>query len=414
MKKILLSIFLCLPFLLSAQPYTIKHLSIREGLSNNHVVSIAQDKRGSLWFATEEGLNKFDGIRFLTYYKEETTGKQSITGNELNCLLDDPVDSILWIGTQRAGINAYNYANDSFITYRHNENNPESLVTDDITKIIAASDGNLWICTYWKGVDYFDKQTGQFTHYNTETVPGFASNHIWSAIDGGNGLLYIGHVDRGFSILSIKDKTVKNVTHEPQTPNSLPGNEVTCVYKDKSGNIWIGTDRGVEMCIRDRAESVFRVRQCAHTPLPNSGTSHRPRNRDVYKRQIKNGMRIRVVRIIHFIADTPQENTGMIAVTTYHIGYVPFYPLLEEVESTVITRSTHIPALYPFAFRKLPFVRDFIHYKKSQAVTQFIKNGGLWVMAHADGIYANPFQVIQAAFPYLRRHYCTQHSCIMM
>ena len=245
MKKILLSIFLCLPFLLSAQPYTIKHLSIREGLSNNHVVSIAQDKRGSLWFATEEGLNKFDGIRFLTYYKEETTGKQSITGNELNCLLDDPIDSILWIGTQRAGINAYNYANDSFITYRHNENNPESLVTDDITKIIAASDGNLWICTYWKGVDYFDKQTGQFTHYNTETVPGFASNHIWSAIDGGNGLLYIGHVDRGFSILSIKDKTVKNFTHEPQSPNSLPGNEVTCVYKDKSGNIWIGTDRGV-------------------------------------------------------------------------------------------------------------------------------------------------------------------------
>ena len=116
MKKILLSIFLYLPFLLSAQPYTIKHLSIREGLSNNHVVSIAQDKRGSLWFATEEGLNKFDGIRFLTYYKEETTGKQSITGNELNCLLDDPVDSILWIGTQRAGINAYNYANDSSLT----------------------------------------------------------------------------------------------------------------------------------------------------------------------------------------------------------------------------------------------------------------------------------------------------------
>mgnify|MGYP000220098374 FL=1 len=94
-------------------------------------------------------------------------------------------------------------------------------------------------------MDYFDKQTGQFTHYNTETVPGFASNHIWSAIDGGNGLLYIGHVDRGFSILSIKDKTVKNFTHEPQNPNSLPGNEVTCVYKDKSGNIWIGTDRGV-------------------------------------------------------------------------------------------------------------------------------------------------------------------------
>lgn len=254
MKKILLFIFLCLPFIASAQPYTIKHLSIREGLSNNHVVSIAQDKRGFLWFATEEGLNKFDGIRFLTYYKEETTGKQSITGNELNCLLDDPSDSILWIGTQRAGVNAYNYANDTFITYKHDENNPESLITDDITKIIAANDGNLWICTYWKGVDYFDKQTGKFTHYNTESIPGFPSNHIWCAVDGGNGFLYIGHVDRGLSILSIKDKTVQNFMHNPQNPNSLPGNEVTCVYKDKTGNIWIGTDRGVVL-FNQEAES---------------------------------------------------------------------------------------------------------------------------------------------------------------
>ena len=31
---------------------------------------------------------------------------------------------------------------------------------------LAPFSSNLWICTYWKGVDYFDKQTGQFTHYN--------------------------------------------------------------------------------------------------------------------------------------------------------------------------------------------------------------------------------------------------------
>ena len=71
MKKILLSIFLCLPFLLSAQPYTIKHLSIREGLSNNHVVSIAQDKRGSLWFATEEGLNNSTEYASLPIIKKK-------------------------------------------------------------------------------------------------------------------------------------------------------------------------------------------------------------------------------------------------------------------------------------------------------------------------------------------------------
>lgn len=248
MKKIQFAILLCLFTLaLSAQSYTINQLGIKEGLSNNHVVSIAQDKRGFLWFATEEGLNKFDGIRFIPYYKEESGKRQSITGNELNCLLDDPVDSILWIGTQRSGVNAYNYANDTFTTYKHDEKIPESLITDDITKIVAAADGNLWICTYWEGIDYFDKQTGKFAHYNTETIPGFASNHIWCVADGGNGLLYIGHVHNGFSVLSIKDKKAKNFVHNPQDTNSLPGNEVTCVYKDKNSNIWVGTDKGLAL-----------------------------------------------------------------------------------------------------------------------------------------------------------------------
>lgn len=252
MKKILLFIFLCLPFTLSAQPYTVKQLGIKEGLSNNHVVNIAQDKKGFLWFATEEGLNKFDGIRFIPYYKkEEATARQSITGNELNCLLDDPKDSILWIGTQRAGINAYNYINETFTVYRHDEKNPESLITDDITKLVASTDGNLWICTYWEGIDYFDKQTGKFTHYNTETVPELPSNHVWSVADGGNGLLYIGHTDCGFSVLSIKDKKVSNFIHNPKDATSLPGNEVTCVYKDKNGNIWVGTDKGLALFNRE-------------------------------------------------------------------------------------------------------------------------------------------------------------------
>lgn len=248
MKKILLFIVIIyLPYLLAAQPYTIKQLGIKEGLSNNHVVSIAQDKQGFLWFATEEGLNKFDGKRFILYYKGESTEKQNITGNELNCLLDDPVDSTLWIGTQRAGLNAYHYLNDTFTTYKHDENNPESLITDDITKIVAADDGNLWICTYWEGIDYFNKQTGTFTHYNTETVTGLASNHIWTVADGGNGLLYVGHAHEGFSVLSIKQRQAKKFVHNPQDANSLPGNEVTCVYKDKNGNIWVGTNQGLAL-----------------------------------------------------------------------------------------------------------------------------------------------------------------------
>lgn len=247
MRKIFVLWLLLLSVVSLAQPYSVKQLDIEKGLSNNYVVSIAQDKQGFLWFATEEGLNKFDGTRFITYLKNEDLTRQGITGNELNCLLDDPQDSILWIGTQRAGLNAYDYVNNTFLCYRHDGENPESLITDDVTKIVAATDGNLWITTYWRGVDYFDKKAGKFIHYNTQTVPGLASDNIWSVVDGGDGKLYMGHVHHGFSVLSLKDKKVKNFMHDPEDPVSLPGNGVTCIYKDLSGNIWLGTDRGLAL-----------------------------------------------------------------------------------------------------------------------------------------------------------------------
>lgn len=67
-----------------------------------------------------------------------------------------------------------------------------------------------------------------------------------------NGMLYIGHVQHGFSVLSVKDKKAKNFSHSPHDANSLPGNEVTCVYKDKSSNIWVGTSEGIYLIDPDR------------------------------------------------------------------------------------------------------------------------------------------------------------------
>lgn len=247
MRKILFTLCLLLPLVIVAQPYTIKHLDMKQGLSNNHVVSIAQDKQGVMWFATEEGLNKFDGINFTAYYKEENNSIQGISGNELNCILDDPRDSVLWIGTQRDGLNAYNYANNTVTIYRHDPNNPESLITDDITQIIAANDSNLFISTYWGGIEYLDKKTGKFTHYNSQTVPGFPNNGIWAIEKGEDGILYVGHAENGFSILSTKNKTIKNYTHDPNDPNSLPSNEVGSICKDHNGNIWVGTSKGLAL-----------------------------------------------------------------------------------------------------------------------------------------------------------------------
>ena len=120
MKTYIAAFFLLLSATFAAaHPYLIQRLGIEQGLSNNYVLSITQDKQGFLWFATEEGLNKFDGTRFITYYKEEQSSSvQSITGNELNEVYADPVQPVIWIATQRAGLNAYNYETQSFSVYQ--------------------------------------------------------------------------------------------------------------------------------------------------------------------------------------------------------------------------------------------------------------------------------------------------------
>lgn len=251
MKIYTAALFLILLALPSfAQPYPIKRLEIEQGLSNNYVVCITQDQQGFLWFATEEGLNKFDGTRFVTYYKNDPSKKgKSITGNELNRVYADPERPIVWIATQRNGLNAYDYHAQKFTAYLSDSLNPHSLITNDVTDIAPCSQSTdgLWISTYYKGIDYLDIPTGKFTHYNKTTLPALVSEKTWTVLNGSDGNLYIGHVDAGFSILSLKDKKVQNFQHETGNDNSLPGKEVRTILKDSNGNIWIGTEKGLAL-----------------------------------------------------------------------------------------------------------------------------------------------------------------------
>ena len=257
--KYLFTLVFCMPFFIAqAQQYTIKKLGLEKKLSNSYIIDIAEDKNGYLWFATEDGLNKLEGGVFNPFYKKEKGKSLNLTGNELNCLLDDPQDPVLWIGTQRAGLNAFNYQTNEQRIFQHDKNNPYSIATNDVTDLAIAADGNLWITTYWRGIEYLNKETGKFTHYNQETVPGLPSNTIWTVIDDHKDNLYIGHAQHGMSIMSIKDKKIKNFTYNKNDNKSLPSNNVQCIFKDNTGNIWVGTEKGLAL-YKPETETFIRL-----------------------------------------------------------------------------------------------------------------------------------------------------------
>ncbi len=243
MRNLVLPLLLLLSATIYAQSYPIKQLGIEQGLSNNSVMSITQDRDGFMWVATEEGLNKFDGTRFINYYKH--TG--SISGNQLNHVYADPEKPIIWIATQRAGFNAYNYENDQLSVFVHNPADSTSLVTNDVTNIEPSLDGNLWLSTYHFGVDHFNKETQEFTHYNMSTLPGLISNHVWTVMEDDNNNLYIGHAFHGMSIISLKDKRIRNYRHQPGILGSIPDDDVRCIYRDSNNNIWVGTKKGLSL-----------------------------------------------------------------------------------------------------------------------------------------------------------------------
>src|SRR5665647_1098400 len=120
------------PFLLFAQSFTIKKLGMEQNLSNCYIVGITQDKQGYMWFATESGLNRFDGHNFRVY-KKNSSNSNSINSNELNYVLADKTDNTVWIATQRTGMNAFDTKTEKFTYYTNDPKNPKSIVTNDIT-----------------------------------------------------------------------------------------------------------------------------------------------------------------------------------------------------------------------------------------------------------------------------------------
>ena len=66
-------------------------------------------------------------------------------------------------------------------------------------------------------------------------------------MDDQRGNLYIGHHENGMSILSLKTKKVKNFTYDRSNEKTLPSNNVQCIFKDNTGNIWVGTGKGLAL-----------------------------------------------------------------------------------------------------------------------------------------------------------------------
>ena len=100
------------------------HLTTNDGLSQGYVTAILQDRRGFMWFATRDGLNRYDGNTFVVY-KNNPNDPGSLSSNFIQDLMEDD-HGYLWIATN-TGVNKFDPQTERFTRYLHDPNNPNSI-----------------------------------------------------------------------------------------------------------------------------------------------------------------------------------------------------------------------------------------------------------------------------------------------
>lgn len=138
--------------------YNFRHISVKDGLSNNSVIAIEQDKLGQMWLGTRNGLNLYNGTEFKVF-KHVPTDSTSLSNNDILSINEDS-DGYLWVGTYR-GLNRYDPINNIFKRYLQNPH-PNSLGNNVIICSLEMPDGEIWFGTA-NGISIYNKSNDNFT-----------------------------------------------------------------------------------------------------------------------------------------------------------------------------------------------------------------------------------------------------------
>lgn len=208
-------------------------IGTQDGLSQSTVGKIFQDKKGFIWFATKDGLNKYDGYDFKVYSHSKDK-KNSISSSSITCMTED-TDGNLWVGTADGGVNKLDKNTGGFIhfTYADDHTNISSL---NVSSIVATDDNKIWVSTYGYGLLCFDNKENTIKWRLIETEL-LTTNDVSILYRDKKKTLWLGG---HYGVITYIDKNDKanTIRIENLSPRK---NQITCITEDPKGNILLGT-----------------------------------------------------------------------------------------------------------------------------------------------------------------------------
>jgi two-component system sensor histidine kinase ChiS len=229
-------------------------LSLEDGLSQSVVLDILQDHVGFMWFATQDGLNRYDGYEFRVY-RNDPANANSISSSFVWDIYED-AEGVIWLATNGGGLNRFNRESERFIAYRADPADPDSISSDVVTGIFPDGEGLLWLSTTGGGLEEFDPRAETFTHHPADPADAtsLSSDTVNAVFQDGEGVIWVGTAN-GLDRLDPQSGTFTHFENDPLDPASLSADNVVSIFEDSSGWFWVGTNNaGLNLLDREKGE----------------------------------------------------------------------------------------------------------------------------------------------------------------
>jgi ligand-binding sensor domain-containing protein/signal transduction histidine kinase/DNA-binding response OmpR family regulator len=212
-------------------------------LSHRSILTILPDRLGNIWIGTYAGGVNIYHASYLnfTVIGEQMGSRSGLNNAVVSSILHDK-DGGLWIGTEGGGLNHLNRTNGRFESYELEKKNAAS---ENIIKCLASDGkGNIWVGAF-DGLNYFNTTTKSFKRFPLKKDAAYRGRtQIYSLLADGDGL-WVGTNGGGLVYLDPTKKEERVFVNNPKDKNSLIGNNIAALAKDKKGNLWVGTLQGL-------------------------------------------------------------------------------------------------------------------------------------------------------------------------
>jgi ligand-binding sensor domain-containing protein/signal transduction histidine kinase len=208
------------------QPVTFRSWQREQGLPENSVRAIAQTADGYLWVGNDDGVVRFDGLRFVSFGLRE-----GLNSGPVQTLFADNA-SALWIGAAGGGLSCWK--DNKFTTFTMRDGLP----SDSITALAQDNEGRLWIGTEAGLLVWRDRKQSESIGYDE-----FKGKTITALFKDRAGTMWLGVAGEGVFkfkaglFIPIKDPSVEGLLQDPH-----------CLLVDRKGRLWVGAGNDLVLC----------------------------------------------------------------------------------------------------------------------------------------------------------------------